>query len=133
LDDLAAIDMPELSGEMTPDEAFNYAWASQLLDDVLAAVEAGCYDNGKHVHWEVFCERTVMPLMENTKPPSLSALCRKHHISDEAKASNMIVTVKRRFEAELARHVRLAVGSDIDIKLEIGDLMKILSRNGAGL
>jgi len=133
LDDLAAMDMPELSGEMTPDEAFNYAWASQLLDDVLAAVEAGCRDNGKRVHWKVFSERTVTPLMENTKPPSLSELCEKHHISDEAKASNMIVTVKRRFQAELARQVRLAVGSDSDIKLEIGDLMKILSRNGAGL
>jgi len=64
LDDVAAMDMPELSHEMTPAEAFNYAWASQLLDDVLAAIEAGCRDNGKDVHWEVFHERTVTPLME---------------------------------------------------------------------
>ena len=132
LDGIAAVDMPELSHDVTPDEAFNYAWASQLIDDVLAAVEAGCRDSGKDVHWEVFRERTVTPLMKNTKPPSLSALREKHHIPDEAKASNMIITVKRRFQAELARQVRLAVGSDADIEQEIGDLMQILSRHGAG-
>jgi len=132
LDGIAAEDMPKLSHEVTPDEAFNYAWASQLLDDVLAAVEAGCRDNGKDVHWDVFRERTVSPLMENTKPPSLSTLCAKHHIPDEAKASNMIITVKRRFQGELARQVRLAVGSDADVQQEIGDLLKILSRSGAG-
>jgi len=131
MDDIAAADLPELSGEVTPDEAFNYAWASQLLDDVLAAVESGCREGGKGVHWEVFRERTVSPLMENTKPPPLSALCEKYHIGDEAKASNMIVTVKRRFQAELARQVRLAVGSDADVEQEIGDLMEILSHSGA--
>jgi len=132
LDDVAATDMPELSHEVTPEEAFHFAWASQLLDDVLAGVEAGCRDNGKDVHWEVFRERTVIPLMESTSPPSLSMLCEKYHIPDEAKASNMIITVKRRFQAELARQVRLAVGSDADVEQEIGDLMDILSRGSAG-
>jgi RNA polymerase sigma-70 factor (ECF subfamily) len=133
LDDSASMDMPELSQELTPDEAFNYAWASKLLDDVLAAVETECRDSGKDVHWEVFSDRTVTPLLENTKPPPLSELCERHSILDETKASNMIVTVKRRFRAELARQVRLAVSSDADVDMEIADLMKILSRYGARL
>jgi len=131
-DTAAAEHMPELSREVTPDEAFNYAWASQLLDNVLAAVEAGCRHSGKDVHWEAFHERMVTPLVENTKPPSLSELCEKYHIPDEAKASNMIITVKRRFQAELARQVRLAVGSDADVEQEIGELMETLSHSGAG-
>ncbi|MDP6636749.1 MAG: hypothetical protein QGG42_17760 [Phycisphaerae bacterium] len=132
LDDVAATDMPELSQEASPDEAFNYAWASQLIDDVLTAVQTGCRNSGKGAHWEVFRERTVVPLMENTQPPSLTVLCAKYHIPDEAKASNMIITVKRRFQTELARQVRLAVGSDADVQQEIGDLLKILSHNRAG-
>jgi len=132
MDDAAVMDMPGLSGELTPDEAFNHAWASQLLDDVLAAVETECRDTGKGVHWKVFRERTVIPLIENTKPPSLRSLCEKHSIPDEAKASNMIITVKRRFRAELTQQVRLAVSSDTDIEMEISDLTEILSRNGAG-
>ena len=131
LDDVAAMDMPEMSHEVTPEVAFHSAWASQLLDDVLAAVEAGCRDNGKNVYWEVFYERTVTPLMESTKPPSLSTLCEKHHIPDEAKASNMIATVKRRAQAELVRQVRLAVDSDADVEQETADLTEVLSRSGA--
>jgi len=53
-------------------------------------------------------------------------------MTDEAKASNMIITVKRRFQAEFVRQVRLAAGSDADVEQEIGDLMEILSRSGAG-
>lgn len=132
LDDVAATDIPEMSHEATPEEAFHSAWASQLLDDVLAAVEAGCCENGKQIHWQVFCERVVVPLMDNTAPPSLAALCEKYHIPDQAKASNMIITVKRRFQAELARQVLQAVGSDADVEQEIQDLMRILSRSGAG-
>ncbi len=132
LDDLAATDIPEMSHEATPEEAFHFAWASQLLDGVFAAVEAGCYDNGKQVHWQVFCQRVVVPLIDNTAPPSLAALCEKYHIPDQAKASNMIITVKRRFQAELARQVRQAVSSDVDVEQEIQDLMRILSRSGAG-
>jgi DNA-directed RNA polymerase specialized sigma24 family protein len=132
LDDIAATDIPVLSDEATPDEAFNCAWAAQLIDDVLAAVQAGCCHGGKGVHWAVFLARTVTPLLTNTKPPSLSTLCAKHHIPDEAKASNMIITVKRRFQAELVRQVRLAVGSDADVQKEIGDLLKILSNHRAG-
>ena len=43
----------------------------------------------------------------------------------------MIITVKRRFQAELVRQVRLAVDSDADIEQEIADLMEVLSRSGA--
>ena len=99
---------------------------------ILAAVQAGCCHGGRDVHWAVFLERTVTPLLKSTKPPSLSTLCEKYHIPDEAKASNMIITVKRRFQAELVRHVRLAVGSDADVQQEICDLLKILSNHGAG-
>lgn len=133
LDDVAAMDMPEISHEATPEAIFHSAWASQLLDDVLTAVEAGCCDNGKNVYWEVFHERTVIPLIEDSKLPSLSTLCEKYHIRDKAKISNMIATVKRRFQAELVRQVRFAVGSDADVEQEIADLMEILSSNGARL
>ena len=131
LDAVTEIDVPEVSREATPEEAFNYAWASQLLDDVFAAVETRCADDGKHLHWKVFCDRVAVPLMDNAAPPSLSSLCGKYHIVDESKVRNMIVTVKRRAHAELARQVRQAVGSDVDVEEEIQDLFRILSRGSA--
>jgi hypothetical protein len=74
----------------------------------------------------------MAPILEGQTPPPLSALCAEHRIPDEAKASNMVVTVKRRFRTTLRRHVRQAVGSDAEVEEEICDLMQILSKSGAG-
>jgi hypothetical protein len=117
---------------MTPGESFNYAWACQLLDEVLAEMEGSCRRSGQQVHWEVFCKRVVRPILDNVKPPSLVQLCRAHHIADEAKASNMVVTMKRRFQAGLRRHVRQSVDSNAAADEEILDLIRILSGPGAG-
>jgi len=43
----------------------------------------------------------------------------------------MIVTVKRRFQAAMSSRVRQHVDSDEEVKQEIQDLMKILSKNCA--
>jgi len=133
LDAADTMNLVEISHDATPEETFHYAWAAQLLDDVLATVEAECCRDGKLIHWQVFYERVVQPLMENAEPPSFLSLCRKYRISDESKASNMTVTVKRRFRVELTRQVRQAVGSDADVVQEIKDLMDILSHSGARL
>jgi DNA-directed RNA polymerase specialized sigma24 family protein len=117
--------------QASPEEVFNYEWASALLDKVLADVEKECCQAGKAVHWEVFRARVLLPIKEEAEPPSLASLCAQHGIPDEVKASNMIITVKRRFETALRRRIRESVSSDDEIDPEIHDLMEILAR-GAG-
>lgn len=70
--------------------------------------------------------------MDDTEPPSLAELCTKHRISSEVKASNMIITVKRRFQAILRRHVRQLVASDTEMDDEIRYLIRIFSKSRAG-
>jgi hypothetical protein len=69
--------------------------------------------------------------MEGTPPPSIAEVCARYGIASAAKASNMIVTVKRRFRATLMCHVRPLVASAAAVDEEIRDLLEILSRNGA--
>jgi RNA polymerase sigma-70 factor (ECF subfamily) len=116
----------------SPEDAFHHAWASALLDQVLGDVRRECCQGGKAVHWEVFRARVLGPIMEDAAPPSLADLCAAHGIVDEAKASNMIITVKRRFQAALTRRIRERVSSDAEVEEEIRDLVEILSRPGAG-
>ena len=123
--------VPEPAGDGTPEDAFHYAWASALLDAVIAEVRQSCARDGKGVHWEVFRARVLAPIMEDAAPPSLADLCTRHGIGDEGAASNMIITVKRRFEAALTRHVRELVPSDADVAGEIQELMEILSKGSA--
>lgn len=116
----------------TPSEGFDYAWASGLLDEVIADVARECRETGKSTHWDVFRERVLLPVMNDTDAPSLSSLCERHSISTPDKASNMVITVKRRFQAVLRRHVRQLVESDADVHGEITYLMRVFFASSAG-
>jgi len=123
---------PEPAETVTPEQAFDHAWASALVGQVIAEVGSECLADGKAVHWFVFSARVVRPLMDDVAPQPLGELCAEYDIPDEAQASNMVVTVKRRFRAALERHVRQMVDSDEDVEAEISDLITILSSCGAG-
>jgi DNA-directed RNA polymerase specialized sigma24 family protein len=131
LEDINGIALPIASKEMKPDEAFAYVWASVLLDQVIAEVRQACSIDDKKIHWQVFHARVLKPIMEGGPVPSLRNLCRKFKIEDQAKASNMIVTVKRRFQKTLSSRVRQHVNSEEDVAQEIRELMEILSGKSA--
>jgi len=122
---------PDIPDRISPDEAFHYTWASQLLDEVLARVKDGCCRTDKEVHWNVFQDRIVGPILENTETVGLAEICAKHGVESEAKASNMIVTVKRRFSAVLKQCLRKHVESDEEVQDELHELLRILSRGRA--
>ena len=115
-----------------PDRAFAYAWASALLDEVLVSVESSCRDANQEKHWGVFHRTVVEPTLGGAKTPALSEVCAELDIESETKASNMCITVKRRFKAALRVRVRQFVDSDDQVDGEIRDLMQILSHSGAG-
>jgi len=133
LDEIDGSSIPGLSDCSTPGEAFDYAWGTALLDQVVTEVRTKCCETGNATYWELFRERILLPIMENARPSPLSLLCEKYGVADTAKASHMIFTVKRRFRAMLRRYVRQLVDSDAEVDEEIRYLMKILSRRGARL
>jgi len=129
LSQLDMTDPPELSrviGNCTPEESFDYAWVSALLEQVLDDVETACYEDGKIKHWSVFRERVLLPITEGNDPPSLREICHKYDIEDPRAASNMIITVKRRFQAFLLEHLSQTVASDGRIEDELTEISKFL-------
>ena len=131
LDGLESFNVPEPADGVTPEECFNFNWAAALLEEVVEEVKHQCRTFHEQVHWELFHARVLKPITEGSTPPSIAELCARHGIASTAKASNMIVTVKRRFRATLMCQVRPLVGSDAEVDDEIRDLLEILSRNGA--
>ena len=124
-------DLPELrqaSSELTPEDSFNYAWISSLLEQVLHEVEAKCHEDGKTVHWHIFHDRILEPIMDMTEPPSMKEICRKYAIESETKASNMMVTVKRRFQTALRNHLRSLVVSEEQVDEELVEIMQFLPK-----
>jgi len=123
--------MPEAPAHCSPEESFHYAWAAQLLDQLLSEVEAKCRIEEKTLHWEVFRDRVLDPIIGNTDPPSLAEVCQRHGIESPSKASNMIVTVNRRFRAALKRHIRRLVVQDADVDEEFRELIEVFSHGSA--
>jgi hypothetical protein len=132
LDDVELPDIAVSESEARPYQAFHYAWATDLLDEVLAEVKNECYSTGKITHWEVFRAKVLAPIIESVEPPSLAEICTQQGVDSESKASNMIVTIKRRFRTVLKRFLRQFVRSESQVEDELKELLEILSKSGAG-
>ena len=115
--------VPRISPELTPEDSFHYAWISSLLERVLEEVEAQCYNDGKMVHWQIFRDRVLQPILDNTDPPSMTMTCQHYGIEDGITISNMTVTVKRRLQKVLRRHLRDLVTSEEEIEEEFQDVV----------
>lgn len=132
LDDTELGDVPCFDEALSPEQAYDYVWACTLLDATLGDVERACREDGKATHWAVFHERVVRPILEGAVPPPLEQVCRRYEIPNETQASNMQITVKRRFQTALKNRVREMVGSDAEVDDEIQVLMTLLAECGAG-
>ena len=123
-------DMPDLlktHSELEPDQIFHYAWATEILNQVLAEVRDNCYGAQRGKHWQVFYEKVVTPILDNAEAPPLKELCAKYGIENEAKASNMIFAVKSQFRSAMRSHLRPFVQSEADVEDEFRDILEILS------
>lgn len=127
-------ELSQLVTESDPEDCFNYAWVSALLERVLGEVETSCHRDGKTVHWHLFHDRVLAPIMDRTDPVPLAELCTRYGIEDQAQASNMIVTVKRRFQKLLREHLRRSVMSEELLADELDEIKrffpKIAQENG---
>jgi RNA polymerase sigma-70 factor (ECF subfamily) len=131
LDMLDPPDLPSSVVESAPEEAFNYAWVSALLEQVLDEVHAKCRERDLTLHWQVFYDRSVQPILNGTEPLSMKAICARHGIDGTIRASNMMTTVKRLFQTILRRHVRNSVMSEEDTAEELAQIKRFFPKKSA--
>jgi RNA polymerase sigma-70 factor (ECF subfamily) len=129
---LESIDPSELPEDMSacePDASYNYAWVSALLDQVLAAVKQSCSEEGLQTHWEFFNARIIEPILTGEPIPPLSDICTHLGVEDTRRASNMIITVKRRFREMLRKHIRNTVISTDQVEEELDEIISFLPKS----
>ena len=128
LDFIKDTEVPCAVQQLTPEECFDTTWISGLLERALAQVEAQCHQDGKTVHWNVFRERVLQPIMDRTEPRPLSQIRKTYGIDSDAAVSNMIVTVKRRLQRAMKEHLRRSVISDELVRDEMEELRRFLPK-----
>jgi DNA-directed RNA polymerase specialized sigma24 family protein len=121
--------LPTGVSSSNPEDSYNYAWTASMLDQVLSEVEAKCLEDGLEVHWRVFQDKVVQPILGDTCPPSFADLCEKYDIDDQKKAANMITTVKRRLQKALNHYLRNTVTSDDEMHEEISEIVQFFSKS----
>jgi DNA-directed RNA polymerase specialized sigma24 family protein len=120
--------LPQTVCESSPEDCYNYVWVSTLIDQVLSDVETKCSEQVMETHWRVFHDRIVRPMLSNAAAPSLPDICEKYGIDSEKKASNMIITVKRRFQVILRQYLRNTVASEREVDDELQEIMQFLPK-----
>jgi hypothetical protein len=120
--------LPESVVKRTAEESYHYAWLSSLLEHVLDEVKESCKEEKMDIHWALFNKRIICPILGNGTALSLTELCASYDIENEKKASNMIITVKRRFRAALMKHIRNTVLSQGQVSDELEELLQFLPK-----
>jgi DNA-directed RNA polymerase specialized sigma24 family protein len=126
-------ELPPAARELSPEDCFNTAWVSVLLERALEHVEAQCHEDGKTVHWYVFRDRVLQPIMSRGEPPSLKEIGAAYGVDSEAAVCNMIVTVKRRLQRAMREYLRRSVTSEECVAGEMEELRRFFPKIAQGL
>jgi hypothetical protein len=118
--------------ERSPSDAFDVAWARQVIDEALRRMQAECAATSRPDVWEVFECRVVGPLLRGTPPPEYRHLVERFGLSSPTQASNLLVTAKRMYARTLRSAIAEYARDEDEIDAELADLQAILARCGRG-
>lgn len=129
LDELMADpDMPfQPADSMTPEILFQKTWAAEAVRRVLQHLERECAQTGKSVHFDIFSQRIINPILNGSPEPSMSDLAQRHGIT-EKQAANHLLTAKRAYQRLLKEEIRLYASSETEVMDEIRELFLVLGQ-----
>ena len=118
--------LPQNVSELEPEQCFDYAWKTDLLERALNELEQWYFGRKMETYWYLFRDRLLQPSLNGLEAPPFSELCEQYGIEDETKASNILGTVKRKFQSILTKHVRQTVLSGEVAETEMKEMFKFL-------
>jgi len=122
--------LPHAVCELDAEQGFNYIWKAELLQRSLSEVKDRYIKRGMETHWYVFRDRLIGPTLKGHDSPSLSRICQKYDIENEATVSNMLNTVKKLVRSVLRRHVLQTVISGEMAEEELQEIFKFFEKEG---
>jgi DNA-directed RNA polymerase specialized sigma24 family protein len=126
IDRADSLELPDTANSLAPEESFNYAWKADLMERALSEVKERLIKRSMDTHWHAFHDRVLQPAIQNHKQPTIKEVCTRFGIENEAKASQMIQTVKRNLQNALGKIVRQTVSDDRALAEEMVEILKFL-------
>ncbi len=113
---------------LAPADVFDSQWAAALIRRVLQDVRRHYVQQCQEAHWEVFVGRVVRPMLFEDAATPYERLVEQFDLTDASQASNMMVTVKRKFARAMRAEVAQTVSDPAEVDDELRELMAILQR-----
>ncbi len=109
-------------------DAFDVAWARNVIAETVRLMRAECETSGRMDVWGVFECRLLDPILHATEPIEYEAMIKRFGLQSPSQASNILITAKRMF-ARVMRSVvgEYALGNE-EIESEIRELMEVLAQ-----
>ncbi|MHB1036764.1 MAG: sigma-70 family RNA polymerase sigma factor [Pirellulales bacterium] len=110
-----------------PDDAFNQAWARQVIAAAVDRMQAECEVLGRADVWGVFQGRVLGPILDQAEPTAYENTLDQFGFRSSVQAANILTTAKRMF-GRILRTVVAGYVQDGDVEEEICELRRILSQ-----
>lgn len=128
---------PEEEGSLlSPSDAYELAWARQVVAEALEETRLACDRAGRKDLWELFELRVVLPTMEGAAVPSYETLVERFKVESALQLSNLLVSAKRVYARVLRAVVGQYCADEQEVESEIRELRaslgQISARSGGG-
>ena len=110
-----------------PPEAFEEAWAREVIRRATTLMQEQCQAENRADLWTVFEDRLLTPSRDGSPPVPYEVLIPKLGLRSMEQVSNLLVTAKRMFNRNVREAVAEYVGDD-QVDQEIYELREALGR-----
>jgi len=116
-----------LRGGTRRTDAFDLAWAREVLGEVLLTMRLQCKETARPDLWEVFDARYLKPATEDVEPEAHESIAKRLKLESATHAANLLITAKRMFTRVFKSVVSRYAVDDDEMRDEVSDLWRIFS------
>jgi RNA polymerase sigma-70 factor (ECF subfamily) len=125
---VALAEVEEIAVSSGPDEAFDAAWAREVIAQATRRMRERCLRDGREDVWRVFESRVLGPIADGGEPAPYEQLARDLNLASVDAAGNLLTTAKRTFTRALRSVIGEYEKDEDRIDDEIRELRAALSR-----
>jgi RNA polymerase sigma-70 factor (ECF subfamily) len=119
------------ANRQTPSQAFDRAWAGEVLAEVTRRMRAECESTHRPHLWGIFEARMLTPIIDGAEPPSHEQLAYQWKLDGADKSANALGTAKRLFTRTFREVVAEYAADEAEVDSEIRELWEIFSTPAA--
>lgn len=119
------------AGDSDQHAAFDRAWASEVVREVIATMRQECQESGRQDLWEVFDVRCLKPATDDLAPEPHESIASRLKLESAHHAGNLLITAKRMFTRVFKAVVSRYAANEKEVQDEVAELWRLYAQTRA--